>query len=694
MGDYDLTLFPQARVRFRLGYSRNVDEGPSFTSLHGTTDVLLAQNFRMTTNAYHMGVDFRILQKTVISYDQFLEYNKQDTTDTLGNTPFLVSTTAFPGTVPVNLGLDWYYPPAATTIPCAAPFLATGFASPTCKEFRSYLRTAPTRNSMPTERLNFRSTDIRNLEMSASASYSSSNNVVSNLFDSVNEWTASATSQIRNAVISGPADAKAVFAHATWSAIYSLTDKVRVVDAIRYDNWRTPGSNNLVTTNLFATAPQVTGQTGILLPIAQFAPSVAGGPSFASICPTGSFATATTCPQHSATSSADVSNTLSSNFLGQRLLSNTIQIEADFTDRFSARIGYMYENRKVGEIDSTSIPVFSIYYPGGTGGTVANDFFAARGNCPYTTGTTTFNPANGGTCVQNANGSVTYTNPPTAVAPRIYSTIKEQIGLAGLTLRPIDKLRINADFEFGYNNYSYTRIWPRQVQSYKIHLNYRPRMWATIDAAVDIHENRNNIFQVNNLEHGRTYSFTTVLAPNPKFAFTLGYNFTDLYLQTLICFVDSFGSLAGPALPVYPACPISNSPAGLGATMFYANKQNYAYSDVMWKPVKRVTANFGYTGTFAFGTSRGSTLFLDPLQPAGTIAFNYHKPFASFQIDLYKGLSYKTTWNYYGYNSKSPINTGIPVTNANAPNGLYALQPIPGPDFNGSTVMFSMRYAF
>ena len=107
-----------------------MDEGPSSTSFHGTTDFLLAQNFRMTTNAYHVGVDFRVLPKTTFSYDQFLEWNKKDTSDTLANTPFLVQTTQFPGTVPVDMGLNWYYPPTATTTPCGAPFLATGLRKP------------------------------------------------------------------------------------------------------------------------------------------------------------------------------------------------------------------------------------------------------------------------------------------------------------------------------------------------------------------------------------------------------------------------------------------------------------------------------------------------------------------------------------------------------------------------------------
>lgn len=704
MQDYDLTLLPQSRVRFRLGYSRDVNEGPALTSFHGTTDFLLAQTFRMTTNAYHAGVDFRFLPKTTISYDQFLEYDKQDTSDTLANTPFLVSTGQFPGTVPVNMGLNWYYPPAGTTAPCAAPFLSTGYANPTCKQYLSYTRTAPTRNFMPTERLSFQSTYFRNLEMSGAASYSSSNNVVSNLYDSANEWTNSTSSLIRNAIVSGPANAKQISAHANWSGIYSLTQKVRIVDSVRYDNWRNPGYFNLGGTNLFATGT-ATGQTGIQLPIAQFAPLVAGGPTFASICPAPY--TAITCPQHQSTSasgsSADATSSLYSQFLGQKLVSNTIQLEADLTKRISGRIGYLYENRQIGESAASQV-LNNIYYPGGTGATAANDFLAARGSCRYSAGTTTFNPAAGGTCTQNADGSVTWAATADTIssafgADREISTIHEHVGLAGLTLRPMDTLRINADFEFGYSDYSYTRIWPRQVQSYKIHVNYRPRTWMTIDGAVDIHENRDNIAEVDNLEHGRMYGFTTVLAPNSKFAYTLGYNYTDLYAQTFVCFRDSVnaamtgpGGVAGYLIytPTNSPCPAAifspDDPSiNLGTMAFYSNKQHYAYSDVMWKPVNRVTATVGYAGTFA----GGRTVFLNPLQPAGTLAFNYQMPFASIQIDLYKGLSYKTTWNYYGYNSKTPMNTSVPIT-----GGTYALQPIAGPDFNGSTLMFAMRYAF
>jgi hypothetical protein len=36
MSDFNITLLPQSRVKFRLGYTRNIQEGPSFSTFGGT----------------------------------------------------------------------------------------------------------------------------------------------------------------------------------------------------------------------------------------------------------------------------------------------------------------------------------------------------------------------------------------------------------------------------------------------------------------------------------------------------------------------------------------------------------------------------------------------------------------------------------------------------------------------------------
>ena len=64
MTDIDLTLLPQSRVSFRMGYSHNNMTGPSFSSVHEGTDALLLQPWNTTMNSYRIGVDWKILPRT------------------------------------------------------------------------------------------------------------------------------------------------------------------------------------------------------------------------------------------------------------------------------------------------------------------------------------------------------------------------------------------------------------------------------------------------------------------------------------------------------------------------------------------------------------------------------------------------------------------------------------------------------
>ena len=323
-------------------------------------------------------------------------------------------------------------------------------------------------------------------------------------------------------------------------------------------------------------------------------------------------------------------------------------------------------------MDTNHVPPYAraIYYPGGAGGTAQNHYFAARGLCAIPSGSSSL-PFG---CTANSDGTVSYLNPTRTTPTNMDFPIDEQSGLVGLTLRPINSIRINADFQFGYNNRAFTQIFPRQFQSYKIHATFKPKIWASIDGAVDIHENRDNVSNINALEHGRTYSFGTTLSPGSSFSFNLGYNYTDLYMQSYICMRDT-----GFNIPAFSPCPFFSGTTAitLGAMSFYTDKQHFAYADVMWKPAKRITTSLGYSGTF----TKGDSLFLNPRILGSTLAYNFQKPYVSFTIDLFRGLSYKTTWNYYGFNLKKPVD-------------VSGLQPIGSEDFNGSTGTFSIRYAF
>ena len=656
MQDYDLTVLPKSRVSFRLGYSRNIDSGPAATTLEGGTDTILAQSVRYTTNAYRMGVDYRGISRTTLSFDESLIYSKVDNSATDNNFLYQLSN----GT-PVDLALVF-----TGSTPCAKPVTNAATAPPTvtsnCNGFLAYSQVENPRSSFPTERFSFESSYVRNLSMTGLLAYSSGSNSVTAFNEAVNSWTSRTVT--RGGTTSGPTLAKRISVDADWTGDYRFTDKLNLTDAFSYENWRIPSMWATADTNLFATRPTVAGQTGLALPIAVVTPA-----TFATVCPTAPY-NGPSCPQHASGSLADVTNELVSQFLGQNIRSNTVELRYDLTRRVSAYVGYLFTARTIANF-AANFDTGEIYFPGGATGTLANHFLAARGDCALVAGVL---PSS---CTVNANGSIQEGSSATIVPDatndiaRNIENIHENAGLVGASARPTDKLWLNADLIFGYNDKSSTRISPRQLQSYKIQARYSPTPWSNITGSVDIHENRDNVAMVNNVEHGRAYSFLATVAPNAKLWVDFGYTFMDVYTQTEICFPDT-GSTIFTAL-----CPVPGATSPLGTLSSYSSKEHYASGDMMWKPYQRVTAMLGYSGTIV----RGNTTFLNPLTPTGTLDFNYLRPSVSLAFEIYKGWTYKTAWNYYGYGDR-----GVPN-----PAGLAA---VPLQDFNGSNITFSMRYAF
>jgi hypothetical protein len=695
MQDYDLTLLPQAKVSVRLGYSRNRDEGPSlFTTDSGTISAFNQAN-SYTTNAYRVGVDVRVLPRTTLSFDEFLTYYRQDNVISdnpavnPGNFGFVLGTVPGQGTpagTPVDLGNIWSTQTPSETFPCATPVVTgtTNTATPTCNGFLSYSQVGDPRNFMPTERFRFQSNYFKNFETSGSIGYSTSDYQFSDLNEVMNGWTA--RTAVRGMTAGGPINTKRVSVNADWSGVYAVNDKLRILDMFRYDNWRIPGMFDAADTTIFGTPSPAPGVVGILL-----SPGVFNS----TYCPVAPFNQAN-CPQHTASSAADVTNEIATQFLAQNIKSNTIEAQYDLNRRYSAHVGYLYTNRTIASANQT-FDTGEFYFPGGAAGNAGNLFLAARGDCALVGGAL---PA---ACTQITTGpmagAVVEGSPANPIpedgndTSRNTTTINENALLLGIVARPIDALRITGDFEFGYNDQSFTRIDPRQVQSYKIQVSYKPRPWANLAGAVEIHNNRDNVTTVNNMEHDRSYSFSAMLIANQRLSVDFGFNYWNVYTQALICFAYSTSS-ANPAPPptnlplsTFPPgvpqlstgtpCPIAGSPSPLGALSTYASSDYFAHAAVMWKPMKRVTAAVGYGASFV----RGNTIFLNPLMPSGTVDFNYQRPYATLTIEVYRGFSYITSWNYYGFNQTGNTN----------PFGLASIQ---SQDFNGNNATFSLRYAF
>src|SRR5580704_8465897 len=256
MSDVDLTLLPQSSVSFRLGYSHNNMTGPSYSSIHEGTEASLLQNWNTTMNSYRMGVDFRIAPRTVLSYDQFLDYYKGDTDYQLNpiNEALLPTTPA--SSVSLGLSID-----TANKEPCAVPtgqssLIVNGIlTNVTCSAYSSYLRNQRIRTSTPTERISLRSNYFRKLEVFGSLSYSSATS--STPLDESFSGLITRTNTLA-LTGSGTAAANRISDLADLGATLHLTQHLRLIEKFYFWAYRIPQNGNLNELDYSCAAPPCT----------------------------------------------------------------------------------------------------------------------------------------------------------------------------------------------------------------------------------------------------------------------------------------------------------------------------------------------------------------------------------------------------------------------------------------------------
>ena len=242
MSDFDLTLLPQSTVSFRLGYSHNDMTGPSYSSIHEGTEASLLQDWNTTMNSYRMGVDFRIAPRTVLSYDQFLDYYKGDTDYQLN----LINEALLPTTPvsSVSLGLSF---DTVNKEPCAVPtgqssLIVNGtLTNVVCSAYSSYLRNQRIRTSTPTERINLRSNYFQRVDLVASFSYSSATSSTP-LHESFGGLiTRTSTLAFLG---TGTADANRISDTADLGATVHLTKHLRLIEKFYFWAYRIPENGN------------------------------------------------------------------------------------------------------------------------------------------------------------------------------------------------------------------------------------------------------------------------------------------------------------------------------------------------------------------------------------------------------------------------------------------------------------------
>lgn len=595
MTDYNLTLMPQSRVRLRLGYSRNINEGPSLTTFHEGTDIQLFQNWKTTVNAYQIGADFKFIPRTNISYDQFFNYFKNDTSLTDNNFGFQLSN----GT-PVDLGIIFN---TAATQPCATP--VTSFATnpptanATCNAYIQYDRVGLPRAMFPTEQLAFQSNYWRKVDLSGRFSYSSADNEI---FD-YNEFArglVSRTRQVQFSLADAPTDVRRIAVTADFGVTFFINDKFRISDSFHFQNFRIPGFSAFTECSYFSTsmliAPNVFTPT---TPTPGNCPAAVGGVAGT--------------PNHASSSPADIIRESTNSFFQEDTKTNLVEVAYDFTKRIGARIGYRFRDRFFHhwEVESADLHFFPSLP---NRGACAGQPLLADGSCRTST---------------------------SGALDEVFNSNEHSL-LTGFWARPHDSLRFTFDLEWMYADAAFTRISPRHRQNYKLRGTWKPRDWMNFSGNVNILESRNNVVEIAHRQHVRSYGIAADIRPNDRWGFDIGYDFNDVMSLTNICFTGTVR-------------PPGSSPCPGAITIFqqvslYNHDTHYGHIFVFISPVQRVRLNLGYSGV----STDGQTLFLILTPPEGTLRYAYHRPSAEVAIDLVRGVTFKTGWNLYNFNEKAP----------------------------------------
>src|SRR6185437_2903056 len=218
----------------------------------------------------------------------------------------------------------------------------------------------------------------------------------------------------------------------------------------------------------------------------------------------------------------------------------------------------------------------------------------------------------------------------------------------------------------------FDRIDSRTSQRYAAQAAYSPAAWATLSVDVDAYNAQDNAIDVHDFAHNRSYALAATLLPADKISFESGFTYNSIFSSALVCF--TVGSAPSPSNSF--ACPVAGSPVKLAAIGSYSDLDHFVYADTVIRLVPRTTLRLGFAGSF----TRGSSLLLDPLAPAGALQYDYLRPTAGVEFQMAPGTVFSGSWRNYDYGEPGGL-----------PSGLASF---PLDNFHANLLTLSLRYSF
>ena len=640
MQNYNLTILPDSKIRFRLGYDQNAVYGPGDATIHEGAEQYLLQNNSYHFQQYRLGVDFRFLPRTTLSYDEIWANYRNDLSSTDENQQFSPGV-GFP---PVDLGVTFN---PGTNNPCSATFSPGSIVNPACNAAYSYFSRGRTRMDSPTEKVSLQSTYFKNIDIAGRFSYTAGDLNVHNYEQNFVGLTSK--SFLSNYGETGPIHDRHVATFGDLGISWQATNSLSIVDSFHYSSWKEPAEYASSQCSYFSST--------LLIPPNIFT----AGSSLPATCISPPNGISDAIPNHSTSSGADNALNIDSNFLKQQDVSNTIQARINFSPKVGAYLGYEYRNRIIADNFSNSIS--AVFYPSN----------AARQNCALVDPALPLTQSNlpAGCTLNSADGSIAYTA-ATALVPPDLTHIQENHAIFGMWARPSQNLRINVDGDIMLADKAFTRISPLNVQEVRFRANYKAASWINLNGNVNLWFGQNDTVNVNGHEHNNSFGFAAQFQPTEKLSLDLGYNYNDISSHILVCFTATGSEPGLPACPDFSGLVEQASP--------YSNKVNTGFIDFSWTPFKTLT----FRGGANLSSVSGTELNLTPQNPIATsvpgpLNSEWYQPFGGFDYRFATRWTGRATWEYHGYHENA----------STAFQDAFARR-----NFQANLVVLSLRYAF
>ena len=661
MGDFNLTLFPQSKIRFRLGYARNNNAGRLDTTMEAPIRSIMTEYDESRSDRYQFGVDIRLMERTTISFDQFYEHDKVDPNYRDNNLSFTDSATG----APVDIGIP--FPPSSCTIVPGVTFPGGNVLVTNSKcniGLFSFSRSGRVRTGIPTSQLSLQSNYFRKLDITASGTYSSGSSDFLNYQEFANGRSGVS-------LLNATTHTDRVSGNADLGLTYHFTRSWSVSDKFRWLNWRNPGNSDQSGFTCSATAAP-----GLTL-------ANAG-------CTTPS-----------------VSNTnLYDTVLAEKTYANTLKVNWSPSRRLSAYLGYRYGRRELTGALQGDAPSLNSYYlvqNGVTAPLSTNNALPANLNVTKINEDTAlagivFRPTDGwrvNADVELLSADNAFTN----ISPRHQQRLR-----ANTTYKVNRWANVNGGVHF---------IETRNDFAESVNASFNPanpNLFPTTGA--------NTVPPAyGHKDHWRYYTLGASLHPERWVGFDFGWTYLDQQINSDTCVPST-----GLTVQATPATCNGFQSGGLPLLLDYQERTNTGFATLTVRPIHRVALSAGYEITSTAGHnnwllpggSDGSGLLLltsdvygntpplagNPITPCpaastavtGGCAFvgpfpdaplsqalNWHKPIAGVAIDVAKGVTFKGNYSYYDYNEKETH--GLPLVT------------LPR-NFHANTETISLKYVF